>query len=67
MLQKQLGFSLDDLEGIGDVAVFASGESLVELQVGGIVEVPDAATREQAAGGDQPGGPALRRRQGARR
>ncbi len=47
MLQKQLGFSFEDLEGIGDVAVFASGESLVELQVGGIVEVPDAATRDK--------------------
>ncbi len=45
MLQRQLGFSLDDVEGIGDVAVFASGESLVELQVGGLFEVPDAATR----------------------
>ena len=47
MLQQQLGFTLDDLEGIGDVAVFASGESLVNLQVGGLLEVSNAATRDK--------------------
>lgn len=44
-LQRRLGFQLSDLTGIGDVAAFAAGESIVDLQVGGIVEVPDAATR----------------------
>ena len=47
MLQSELGFTLDDLEGIGDVAFFAAGESLVDLQVGGLFEVPDAATRNK--------------------
>ena len=47
MLQSQLGFTLDDLDGVGDVAFFAAGESLVDLQVGGLFEVPDAATRNR--------------------
>jgi Protein of unknown function (DUF3352) len=47
MLQRQFGFTLDDIEGVGDLAVFAAGESIVDLQVGGLVEIPDAGTRDR--------------------
>ena len=46
-LQRQLGFSLDDISDIGDAAFFAAGESITELQVGGLFEVPDADARDR--------------------
>lgn len=47
MLQRQFGFSLDDLEGVGDLALFAGGTSIVDLKVGGLLEIPDAGTRNR--------------------
>jgi hypothetical protein len=44
-LQGQLGFDLSDLEAVGDIAVFASGTSLVSLEIGGLIQVSDAAAR----------------------
>jgi hypothetical protein len=52
-LQRQFGFTLDDLGGLGDIAAFAAGESIVDLQVGGIVEIPDAGTRNRLLGAMQ--------------
>ena len=49
-LERQLGFSLDDISDIGDAAFFAAGESITELQVGGVFEVPDAGARNRLLG-----------------
>lgn len=46
-LERQLGFSLDDVSDIGDAAFFAAGESITELQVGGVFEVPNAGARKR--------------------
>jgi len=46
-LESQLGFSLSDLEAVGDVAFFASGTSLVSLEIGGLIQVSDAAVRDR--------------------
>jgi hypothetical protein len=52
-LQRQFGFTLDDLGGLGDIAAFAAGESIVDLQVGALVEIPDAGTRNRLLGAMQ--------------
>jgi hypothetical protein len=62
-LQSQFGFTLDDLGGLGDIAAFAAGESIVDLQVGALVEIPDAGTRNRLIGGMQK---AIRSAPGAR-
>jgi hypothetical protein len=46
-LRRQLGISLDDLRSLGDVAVFASGESVLELQVGAVIEAPPGPGRDR--------------------
>ena len=47
ILQRQAGFTLDDLGILGDAAFFASGESILELQVGGIFEAQPGAARDR--------------------
>lgn len=49
-LQREAGIKLTDLQAFGDLAVFASGESITELQVGGVVELPDQAVRQRLLG-----------------
>lgn len=45
-LQRQFGFQLSDLEAVGDVAFFAAGTSVVSLELGALVQVSDAAARD---------------------
>jgi len=47
VLRRQAGFSLDDLSVLGDAAFFASGESILELQVGGVFEAAPGAARDR--------------------
>jgi hypothetical protein len=45
IMQRQAGISLDDLRGLGDAAFFASGESILQVQVGAVFEVSSDAAR----------------------
>ena len=47
LLQQEAGFTLDDLGILGDAAVFAAGESILELQVGAVFEAPPGAARDR--------------------
>ncbi len=50
-LRQATGIELSDFSALGDIAVFAAGESIVELQVGAVVEATDAAARERLLNG----------------
>ena len=47
ILQREAGFTLDDLTVLGDAAFFASGESILELQVGGVFQAAPGAQRDR--------------------
>lgn len=50
ILQREAGFTLDDLTVLGDAAFFASGESILELQVGGVFEAAPGPERDRLMG-----------------
>ena len=45
--QEQSGFSLSDLGKLDDAAFFAAGTSIDQLQIGGIIQISDAAVRNK--------------------